>query len=156
MTELAVQYGVDALSPTCDSKADLKLTSLQGEQTIAPDKIKWLKDEPRQKTVIITLPEPITFLGSEIEVRYTWPGGFKNLFRNSKDVGQVPIKSRIDELKVEMEIESDHHNIAELRVQYRDPEKIEYLHKNEMKKRGFQINDLAQTWVVGFDVRLGS
>ena len=147
-----IDMGVDQKSPVCTDFDALKLQVYQDNQPIPEENVHRIKDEPREKRVDVTLLKPVTDQGSEIKWSYEWPGGFANLKNGKKDVGIIQITDRIEEVRIEVEVEEPNPPIRDFRVLYRD--KFDPLYLGNPRKRGFSIPNPINTNVAVFDLRI--
>jgi hypothetical protein len=99
-------FGVDDETEECTG-ATLGLTAMVGRTTSPFD---LFEDGPRSKRVRVAIGDGPRGARFTVEIKYTWPGGFRRLLTKDMDHGEFVIRSRgTERCTVTMELEDGYH-----------------------------------------------
>lgn len=151
LAEILIEIAVDDKTPECLDFDRLRVKLWQDDDPLPDDSYVIARNDPRDKMIAVKLPRPASYAGTNIRCSYEWPGGFRNLGLDGKDVGIFPMQMNVDELKVELEIEAPDRPIRDFRVRYHGPFK-ELPTSDPQRRRGFLIEKPAHSWTALFEV----
>jgi 3',5'-cyclic AMP phosphodiesterase CpdA len=107
-----LSIGVDDKSKACPEN-DLRLTVTVDRRT---GDFAWLEDKPRYKRFNVPVGYGQKGAQFEVEINYTWPGGFQSFLDQGIDSGEFQIVGEVNWCRVTLDLEETNVQLAPLAI----------------------------------------
>jgi 3',5'-cyclic AMP phosphodiesterase CpdA len=103
VNECRIGFGVDENTTPVAPTDDCGLRVWRKNVAVEPKLIRFLRHEPREKLVEVTLDPPLdSGVGETISWTYEWPGGWTRLLDDSRDTGSYYVDRKLSKLSIQV------------------------------------------------------